>query len=408
MMRSTCLLLAIMCFAEMCSNKNALRLGILSYFELAGEKTELNFKKEIPYTPHENIISRTKIHTKQSFDYNYFYCQKDIGKVDTALKNDCNVTYLNEYTPVLKTTHYVISNAYGSLYGSWAIGDSFVKLPRSSYELVHNWGDFTLKQGKLKYYVDEIILVGNSHANLRCFGHTLMDVFEPIFMLPEEIIQRSFIACTNVLGYVKELLIDLGIRESQLIMLGRNDWFYGKKVHVFSEYRPCVAFGGEMVNNFRIRFQKYYNTTSIIPTDYAIVNRCGNDRSMNNVKELIEAFKNNFPDIKWICVPDIIKSFRETALAYAKMRILFSIQGSNSFRGGFMQKNTVICVGLTQRLDIPTARFLACSEHFVFYFESGITKYSSKKEPVNIANAVESIRQCLKTDKQELWRSGSQ
>jgi hypothetical protein len=323
--------------------------------------------------------------------------------IDAQFYHPVNVTFLQEYASVLKTTYSVITNVYAGLHGSWAINDHFINLPKESYEIYFSPEYFNLKNGSLRYYVDEIILVGNSHASFECFGHFFTDILEPLFMIPEETLERCFIACSSALKYIKTTLVDLGISESQLIMMDKGEWFYANKMHCFYDYRPFIAYGGDAVENIKIRFQKYYNTGWIIPTDYTIVNRDHCDRSMSNVPELIKALNENFPEIKWRTLPDNIGSLKKAALKYAKIRILFSIQGSNTFRAIFMQNHTIICLGLTQELDLPTARFLGASRIFVYYFNSDIIKYSFQKMPVNITNAVNSVRKALELDKKKLF-----
>jgi hypothetical protein len=230
-----------------------------------------------------------------------------------------------------------------------------------------------------------------------------MDNLGPLMIVPSHILDKVYIVYSDLKPYVYEGYKAIGIRDDQLILLKENEWFHANRVYAFVDGRPFITFGGPCFRVMRDKFAKFFNTTNIIPTDYGLTNRNPGWRHISNFKEMIEAYRNAFPEIDWKVTPDFFPTLNETAHAISKLRILFVIYGAGANRAIFMHKNTVVCLGCTDVFDYSNLRVIAGSEHFVYCWPTTLKQWESGHD-IKIEVAVNAMRECLRCDKEKKWR----
>ena len=56
----------------------------------------------------------------------------------------------------------------------------------------------------IKFACQNLVIVGNRWAG-KHFGHRIFDIFLPLCITPEEVRQKSFVACSSKLTLMKDL-----------------------------------------------------------------------------------------------------------------------------------------------------------------------------------------------------------
>ena len=84
-----------------------------------------------------------------------------------------------------------ISDVYGSLYGSWGIGNELIlDFKPSKGELFVHANHFVKQNGVVVYHINEVIILGSYHANCENYGHFFMDNLAPLMVVPSNIFDR--------------------------------------------------------------------------------------------------------------------------------------------------------------------------------------------------------------------------
>ena len=363
----------------------------------------LNFKKKISYTPKQNILSKKILISigkpNQLISASSFLTFN--RSIDYETLHNLSTSFLS-----IRTTWYTISNVYGNDHGSWAFGNSLVFLPfKSYYPGQYLPYHFNRNNGKMKYIVDEILLIGHKRCQNN-YGHFLADKCVSLMLLPDDVKQRCYIIGNSYYPVVKEGLLALGFRENQILNFEWGDWFSAQNMHVFANYRPMTCMGGPYVVLVRQKFFEFYDLDSIPATRYAMVNRTSMSRNILNFNELFFLTQSIFSSYNWEKIPDYIGNLSETTKVWTSLRFVFVIVGSSATKGLFMKPNTVMCIPFCNDfLDYTLLNLLTNSKHAVRICNSGMKMFENGIFPINISESILSIKYCLYYDKYKRWPS---
>ena len=368
----------------------------------------LFFNESINYTPEQLISQRIQMeYSSPANDLASF--SKNIKK---TLKKKYDKKALKTFSSLFlwtKTTLITLNNVYGNSRGSWAFNGTLINLPRSSYKIYYYPIHFQINRGILRYYVKEMLLIGHKRCQNN-YAHFLADKLAPLMIVPQELKERCFIIGNSNFPVIKEGLIALGFRESQILDCPTKfvkDWFFAEKLHVFTDYRPMNSFGGPPCEMLREHFFNYYNLDLIDATIYGMVNRQSKTRNIENFNELYNLTIEMFPTYNWKQIPDYAGNLSYTAKLWTSLKFSFAMTGSTCSKGIFMKPYTVLCIPTCEELDFTIMNLLVGSNHAVRIFPTGFKHYVKGTFPINIEEAIQSIKECLYYDSHKKWSSSA-
>ena len=391
--------------------------AIALYFKLPkidvdNEKITFNsntafFFHKIPYStagqigevPPNNIVTFKKYnHTREEKGKTYVKCGKGIN--DLLQDDRCDEDKLMQRSRILHATHYMLLNAYGNSYGSWAINQMFIYYSEKHYGEYYWTMFFHLLNGDLRCEINEVILTGHSHARNN-YGHCIHDLLAPIVLMPREVRERSYVIGDKTHHFVHDGLLQIGFRKEQILDLGEKEWFYAKKIHVINDWRPLSTLSGDCIKMLMKEISNNLQLDKIDPTNYGLTNRqkSSKGRSISNFKELSTEIKKQFSEYMWIFIPDNFSSYKDAAKTWASFRFIFMPTGSNGFKCMYMKINTVLCIISSVKFDYYLNLFAISGQHFVYWIPTDMPHYSKNAYEININTCIEHLGKALYCDK---------
>ena len=261
-----------------------------------------------------------------------------------------------------------------------------------------------LSSGNLTGEVDEAILILH-YAALHNICHVLCDVLTPMVMLPTDLTNTTYIIGNFSYGNIKEAFTTIGFRESQLLTFsGDSDWFYAKKLHVLTKYRPINAYSGPPCVTLRKKFEEALSLNKIKPFRYAFINRTSKDRMITNFPEIKQEAEKMFPHINWEIMQDSVCSIKEMARNFRSLKLAFVVVGSTASKCFFMEAYTVACHVFTQFFDMTNLLVVIGSEHAVNGFFGGILHRDVHKD-INVTESIKALNVSLYYLEHKKWPS---
>ena len=277
---------------------------------------------------------QTTIHYISSRPVSY-YNPEDVSKY---LYTDQNINDFKKYfkkailpRQYFKTNIYTLWGVFVKMNGTICHGSTIYRQSHMQYQNL---------EATFAGYYDEVISVGSVHSYGN-WGHSLQDFFNALFVIPQEIIQRSRIV-PGFLPVLTEILDVYNVSRSQVIQMSIDDCIFARIVHTItpSAYVSCYSMFSMKLKN--LIFHKY-QLDLYKPHLYCFMNRNkGEFRYINNFDEIYNYTVNQYPNISFIKLPDNLHSVKENAIRFAKIKFLFSPTGSNLVKTYFMHNNTVI------------------------------------------------------------------
>ena len=347
---------------------------------------------EVYEFPKSSILSSTRInktYDKGYMKYGFIEAPDNHRKFIYDVTHEALTHFQSNY---LVTTNLFVTYDMSYVHGSKKIRIGDAKVSSK------------FRSGPLCYYFKEVILLGTGYT-VNSFGHTLQDFFHPFLLLPEDVKRRAVV----IGGYSpvgKEIYALLGYNPENWIRLDDRTWAFCSIVHIFSP-RPYINCYCDLAMKMKVFFFEKFNLTSIKPTRYCFSNRPENrPRYINNLEEIFNASKKEFPQYNWEFVPDY-KDLKTMAKAYASYKFLFSPTGSNLIKTYFMHNETVIVSPSSRRYDFSVmANSLATRVFFLHFPLEGM--YHSRPNQTNIIPipyALIQIRRGVKCLQEGKWEN---
>ena len=267
----------------------------------------------------------------------------------------------------MHTTHYTLINTYANTHGSWSIGSSLVAPPKEVYhDFYWPWMYDLDGNGNLVGEFGEVILTGHWDSR-KSFGHCMHDMITPISLLPNHIIQNSYVIGSGRLEFPNELLRIIGFPDSKIIKLNDKDWILAHKLHVFSDWRPLSNLAGDATIILREKLLDSLNLSNFVPFRYTVTNRVKR-RGILNIDEVLNAIKLRFSDREWFLNNCTFGNVSTYAYIWTESKFMLTPVGSNAFNSIFMRENTIFCMGMANWFDPYSVYFIASSKIFLYIF----------------------------------------
>ena len=245
---------------------------------------------------------------------------------------------------------------------------------------------FIKMNGTLKYYFDEIVLLGNQHTREK-YGHFHHDILFPMMLIPEEVRRSCFVMGFNNNSFVYDALEAIGFSRSMIIDIEEDDWFYCKRLRTIIKPAPFLFYFGICGKRLHQTLTEYYELDKIKSTLYAFCNRDkGEWRHLSNMNELILKAQNEMPFIKWVEIPNRFQSLKETALTWASIKLVFLPTGSNCVKCIHMKPFSVLVIALGDIIDLAAMRTATCLELFNIWFSVPNMTHFGDKNATNLMN----------------------
>ncbi|EAY10794.1 hypothetical protein TVAG_121980 [Trichomonas vaginalis G3] len=200
-------------------------------------------------------------------------------------------------------------------------------------------------------YYNKIVMAYSHHLE---YGHFMGDMLSALIQMPQEYLRDADIFINFNEKPARKICGILGFNESRIHKLPKY-WTYALDVRVIVSKEGANAL---LVNGLKILHEKFYaalNLSSIVPNRYIFLNRIkGIWGTINNLPELFESAKTNFPKYNWeIANESIAYSTIDAGKLLAHTKFLITTAGSMNFNCVFMQKGTAVCVCGSKCLDYP-------------------------------------------------------
>ncbi|EAX98251.1 hypothetical protein TVAG_010280 [Trichomonas vaginalis G3] len=174
------------------------------------------------------------------------------------------------------------------------------------------------------------------------YGHFFVDVVAPLMFIPEEYRNKSIIIINKLKPYKIEILTHLGFERKRLVNLQRNNWIYAENIYTLTPH-PIFRYPGITYKNIGETLKKAYGVDKYKLCLYVVSNRAPSEiRKIKDFYYLVTCIRKQFPNYRWDIIPDKFKSFKEVALVYAQIKLIFTITGSNLVRILFMNPGSVV------------------------------------------------------------------
>ena len=272
----------------------------------------IKFHPKKTFTPPDHILTSESLYTEYEQKHLIYVEDDFIKHIDrNEIWDKKKFRIRDKLFNKFQATHLTLTNVYANNHGSWACDGNAISLPYSEYDCPsHLRNLMDLSAGNITVEVDEAILI--SHwAALHNICHILCDVLTPMMMLPNDLTNNTYIIGNFSYGNIKELFTTIGFRESQLLAFGGDaDWFYAKKLHVLTKYRPLMAYSGPPCETLRKKFEDALSLNNIKPFIYSFINRTSRDRMISNFPEIKQEAENMFPHINWEIMKDSVCSVK--------------------------------------------------------------------------------------------------
>ena len=185
---------------------------------------------------------------------------------------------------------------------------------------------------------DKVICIGHQHTHV--WGHWLLEVFPCFFILPQSILDESYIALPCALPFIVNNLNIIGI-ESWRIIDGINKPYYANTFYTVTS-RFCGDLNRFLIVNMKQKLAKILQLDKIKATKFAMYNRPPTqNRHILNFHELYKSAKTRFPNFDWIIYEEHTK-IEEASKIFASFKLFFAVHCSILANELFMHPGSVV------------------------------------------------------------------
>jgi hypothetical protein len=254
--------------------------------------------------------------------------------------------------------------------------------------------------------VDEIIVLAH-HGGLDNFGHMFQDILQSLFLIPDEIKNRSSIL-VNLMPIGIEVIDLMGFRKSQQVRLNRGEWIHAARVHTILNPSPFLNVYGDTVLKLRNLIRGKLELDKIEATEYFFSNRCNTcPRYIQNLDEIINATKKEYPNIQFKMIDEYLHSIYDAAKNWARAKFIFGPTGSNFAKSYFMKENSVIVSIVTKMGDFSILCLNGMNRIFILQcMTEGFGHWDKEGGVVNVSKTMKAIRAGFYCVENRKWPSG--
>ena len=362
----------------------------------------VTIKNTIIGIPEEIIIKRIVVDSSLPIPQDEYF---------KIYKNNQDLQYLEGYREntekIINTLAYsstaefvIMKNMYASFAGSYAMHNfSFLDVePQQVLKSIR-----CHQNGWVIGHYPSVIALG--HSSLFCFSHWYYDVLSPLVLIPEEIINNSYIIAYQHRNMVLDTLIPLGIKEEKIIFISKRKWVFANRLIAAINPTPHISHYNKATLILSQKLRSYYQLDKIIPTKYCFSNR-KKTRKISNLEEIFEVTVKTFPQYTFLIVPDY-KELKGYGKLWAESKFMFMGTGSNFIKNVFMKEKSVLVVGLANIFDHSIALSAKSHSIFVLFFEIvGMIHFGGDEHPCDVSLALRVISIGLYCAEHGHWRSG--
>ncbi|OHT06871.1 hypothetical protein TRFO_25053 [Tritrichomonas foetus] len=182
------------------------------------------------------------------------------------------------------------------------------------------------------------------------YAHMIFDVLVPMSLLPQKIIDQSFILVTAKTTFVKKVLKIYGFNEDRILFMRLQDLvecenLYTVHPHSFYNLQRIT------MQKFRTYCVRKFNLDQVPPFRFVLFNRKGS-RSLANFDEVYCFLERNYPQFQW----EHRISYEEasnTILYFNEILLFFGPHGADFASMVFLQESSIVC-------EIQPATFVSC------------------------------------------------
>ncbi|EAY16908.1 hypothetical protein TVAG_150590 [Trichomonas vaginalis G3] len=269
------------------------------------------------------------------------------------------------------------------------------------------FGRNKLMNGPVSGHYQDLICLGweQSKAN---FGHTIFDFLSPLMLIPEDIRKTTPIVMNGIYKFVNEVFDLMEIPNNNRVVIKENTWVHVDRCYTFLKPMVCLSVAGRATIDLSKLLREKFDLDKIEPTRFYYSNREKlKPRYITNMEDLVESIKINFPNIPFTILRDNYRTLRETALKWAKAKLVVAPIGSNCLKLIFMKKETVVIAAQTYEREEIYCPLLpsALSIFFLQYSALDCSQFFNTGGPINISLTIKMIEIGLRCVNDKKWPS---
>ena len=340
--------------------------------ELIAVPNSVYFRKRVNFIPKECLVEYVRLNLSlppYQYDHILFYDRSTFRNLQTFILNKKGIAnyfkpYYDGYEIDLNRNCWEFSASYVHMKNMFVCNSATYTMYDMTYIYLEN--DWKLNwirtnsEGDVVGSYNDVIAVGHHASGI--FGHMLDDVLIPILMLPQDIIDKSFIAVTYETYKYANLFNVIGIFPERVHFMNKSQWIFACNLYTFVDPTLHISHYGLLSNRFSQKMRKYYAVDKIVPTNYVISYRTTN-RNITNLYQVYLEMKMLFPNRPFIYYADEL-SIENSSKVYASALLLFGPTGSNMYKHYFLKEKSVIIIALGTHLD-PTVG-IGAGAHDIF------------------------------------------
>ena len=211
-------------------------------------------------------------------------------------------------------------------------------------------------------------VIGLGHDHIYIYSHWFYDVLAPLCMFPSEIIDKSIVLTLNTKPWAFQSLEALGVKPENVLGISPGQWYFAENAYVC--FQPCthISHYGSAMKTLSKKLRAYLKLDSIKPSQFTLSNRpSGSRRHITNWNEVVKAIREAFPSEKFEDEVEL-QDFSNSALIWAKSKLMFMPTGSNFIRNLYMKERSVLVIGLANILDNCISLTAAAHKCHSIYF----------------------------------------
>lgn len=336
----------------------------------------------------------------QSYDIT---CQNHYENYHLTYGNSSLTKEYNSKALIYNITYYEFYMVYITSTGGIMFNNNAVyKAYRHPNEL-YGEGN-TIFTGDVVVHFHQLVVVGYEWCRHN-FGHCIEDFFQPLTMIPKDVIKNCYILDFSH-PYLADVLTDVfEIPKNHLVTIPTRQWAAVDKVITFMN--PYISLNTYGISTVRLKeiFHKKYFLDKIVPENYCFSNRPkGKPRHIHNLQDVMDVVSAKLKDIKWKMIDDSFPSLKETAMVWKSVKFIFCPDGSNIVKCIFMADNCVVIAVTSGYPEWSIAMFCAAAKIFELQYD-GMTgnHHSGTGSPIDVSLALRMIKVGLHALNNQKW-----
>lgn len=347
------------------------------------------------------------------------------------------IDVVNETRTIIKGNHsdnkkYILEDEYQNRMGGiFFMNDSLERTNATyidmTYVYVCAYGGATQEDGKIYFperermhprfadsgqvvgYYDNVVAAGNRWVSM--YAHWMYDCIAYILFIPEEIRKKSvFLLPVNSTIY-SDAIETLGFNKSlgQILYLNSSQWVFARHFHTVYTPEPIHGCMVWAVSELGRKWRELYKANETVPTEYALYNRPYGNRYIAEFDDFCYSIKMRFPEYRWIKLETLYPTFRESVLAYSRVKFLFAPAGSNWANVIFMSKNTAACCAMADTNDVPVLAVCEIMNIWLSTFPiPGMRHHGGVSGRMDFEVAIKAVQKSLFALEHQRWPTNSE